>query len=78
MLPPSELSACASVKRTGALLSGPRMATYGLAAVCKAVTPAPTTKTAARKSGKLTSLAAGTNIRQPTTWMKSETTIVRL
>ena len=48
------------------------------AEVCKAVTPAPTTNTAVRNSGKLTILAAGTNIRQPTTWMNSETTIVFL
>jgi len=31
-----------------------------------------------RNSGKLTSLAAGTNNRQPTTWINSDTTIVRL
>ena len=67
IVPPSEFRACASVRRTGALCSGPRIATYGLAAVCSAVTPAPTTNTAVRNSGKLTSLAAGTNSRQPTT-----------
>ena len=49
-----------------------------MAEVCNAVTPAPTTKTAVRNSGKLTSLAAGTKSRHPTTWMNNDTTIVRL
>ena len=77
-MPPTEFNACASVSRTGALCSGPRIATYGFAAVCSAVTPAPTMNTAVRNSGKLTIFAAGTNSRHPNTWMNSETTIVRL
>lgn len=71
-----ELKACASVSRTGALCSGPRMATPGLVAVCRAVTPAHEMKTAARKSRKLTSLAAGMNSRQPPIWTNSDTTMV--
>jgi hypothetical protein len=54
------------------------MEAYGLAEVCNAVTPAPTTNTAVKNSGKLTILAAGTNSRHPTTWINSDTTIVRL
>src|ERR1035438_7461881 len=54
---PTELKACARVSRAGALSSGPRMVTYGLAAVCKAVTPEAITKIAVKKSGKLTILA---------------------
>ena len=64
---PIELNAWASVSRTGALASGPRIAAYGFTDVCSAVTPAPTTKQAVRKSGKFTSLAAGIKSRQPTT-----------
>jgi len=77
-VPPMELKAWARLRRMEELESGPRMETYGFAEVCSAVTPAPTTKMAVRNSGKLTSLAAGINSRQPTTWMNSETTMVFL
>ncbi len=35
-------------------------------------------KNRGKEEGKLTSFAAGTNSRQPTTWINSETTMVRL
>ena len=75
---PTELKACASVKRAGAVSSGPRLAAYGFAEVCNAVTPAPGIKIAARNSGNETICAAGRNINAPTTWMNSATIIVFL
>src|ERR1019366_8348177 len=59
---PAELKACARVSRAGALCSGPRIETYGLAEVCRAHTPAASTKMAVRVMGKLTMLAAGVDV----------------
>jgi hypothetical protein len=75
---PAELNACASVNRAGALCSGPRIETYGLAEVCSAHTPAANTKIATSVMGKLTMLAAGTNSSAPPVMMNSAITIERL
>ena len=78
MAVPSELNACASVSRAGALLSGPRIETYGFAEVCSPQTPVARTKLAVRKNGKLIIAAAGTKSRAPSTITNNEMTMVRL
>src|SRR5579863_10174568 len=75
---PMELTACAKVSRAGALCSGPRIETYGLAEVCNPQTPEASTKIANSVMGKLTMLAAGKNRAAPPAITNREITMVRL
>ncbi len=51
--------------RMAALFAGPKMVTYGFTAACNNVFPAPPTNNANKKSGKLTTMADGTNKSMP-------------
>src|SRR5579862_286010 len=73
-----ELKACAKFTRKAALDSGPRIAAYGFAEVCKAHTPVANRKIAPSVRGKLTELAAGMKASAPSTMMNREITMVFL
>src|SRR5450432_232530 len=74
---PRELKACVRLSRLDAVSAGPRMATYGLADVCKTVMPAARTINAVRNNGNEGIVAAGTNRRAPIAMVKRPTTMDR-
>ena len=74
---PNELKACVRFKRLEAVRGGPRIATYGLAEVCRMVMPAARTINAIRNSGKDGMDAAGTNIRAPVAMVRRPVTMER-
>src|SRR5215467_12427061 len=75
---PSELKACVRFKRLDAVRGGPRIATYGLAEVCRMVIPAASTINAVRKTGNDGMEAAGTNVTAPAAIVRRPVTIERL
>ena len=75
MAVPSELSACASVRRLELVCSGPSNATYGLAATCSTVMPVASTNSAPRKASYTRSSAAGQKPRAPTPAMARPATM---
>src|SRR6267142_3990144 len=75
---PSELKAWVRFNRLDAVRGGPRMATYGLAEVCKTVIPAARTMSALRNNGNDGIDAAGTNRKAPVAMVSSPVTMERL
>src|SRR5579859_7895582 len=75
---PKELKAWVKFKRLEAVRGGPRIATYGLAEVCKMVMPAASTIRAVRNSGNDGIDAAGTNMRAPVAMVSRPATMERL
>src|ERR1700727_305877 len=75
---PRELKACVKFKRLEAVRGGPRIATYGLAEVCKTVMPAASTIRALRNNWNDGIDAAGTNKNAPVAMVKRPVTMARL
>src|SRR6476646_7013355 len=75
---PSELKACVRFNRLEAVRGGPRIATYGLAEVCRMVMPAARTIKAVRNNGNDGIEAAGTNIKAPVAMVRRPATMDRL
>ncbi len=74
MVVPAELKACARFSRLEAVRSGPRMVTYGLAAICNMAKPRPTTNNPPRNNGYERRAAAGQNRALPAAEMSSPMT----
>ena len=75
---PSELNACAKVKRLLAVAGGPSMLISGLATTCTVVMPAARTNSASRKKLNKPRSDAGMNKRQPAVMASSPTVAERM
>src|SRR5690242_7402824 len=75
---PRELNPCVRFSRLEAVLGGPRIATYGLAEVCRMVMPAASTINAVRNRRNDGSAAAGTNNSAPADIVSKPVTMARL
>ena len=78
MVVPKELKAWVRFNLLEAVSGGPKTATYGFAATCKAVIPAAKIIKAPRKSGNEAVLAAGMKSSAPTPMVKRPVTMVFL
>ncbi len=75
---PTELNACARLRRLDAVEAGPITVTYGLMETCTIVMPAASTISAVRKTGKLATIEAGTKPPAPTAMVMRPATMVFL
>ena len=75
---PSELNACAKVRRLDADLGSPSAEISGFATTCTTVMPAPSTNSANRNSPNVALAAAGMNSRQPAVIVTSPIEAVRI
>ena len=78
MVVPSELNACAKVRRLLAVEARPNMDTKGLATTCTVVIPAASTNSANKNNANTPFEAAGTNSRQPAVMMSNPVTADRM
>ena len=75
---PSELNACANVRRLCAVRAGPSSEMSGFATTCTTVMPAPSTNSASRNMPNVAELDAGMKSRQPTVMVTRPIDAVRI
>ena len=75
---PSELNACAKVKRLLAVREGPSMEIKGFATTCTVVIPEASTNRASRNNPNKPYEEAGMNSKQPTVMVSRPTTADRM
>ncbi len=75
---PSELNACANVRRLCAVRAAPSSEISGFATTCTVVMPAASTNSAMRKTANVPEADAGTNSRQPAAMVATPSAAVRM